>query len=283
MYRTLFVPALADRSLSASLLAAEPIARTLKSHISCLFVAEPIAPSPGMELGWSDELVTSAEDAMAELSENLGQAFMSFCADHNIDVVDQDYLAPAPRMSASWSSTRGETDERAASFARQADLIVMARPENPSRFGCRFEEALVARSGRPVLITPATPPLAMPGHPIVAWNGSREAARAVAMAMPMIQHAGAVTVVSVGDLPRDVPSAEDLSVCLHRQGVKATFRQVERQAEGVLATLEKAVTEFRGDLLVMGAYSHAQWREVVLGGVTRGILKGGNVPVLLAH
>ena len=283
MYRTIFVPALSDRSLSASLLAAEPIARTQKSHICCLFVAEPVAPSPGMEIGWSDELVTSAEEAMAELSDNLGRAFMTFCADHNIEVVDHDALSPSPQVTASWSSTRGVSDERAASFARQADLVVMARPESPSRFGCRFEEALVARSGRPVLITPPTPPVTMPGHPVVAWNGSREAARAVAIAMPMIRHAGTVTVVSVGELPRDVPSAEELSVTLHRHGVKATYRQLDRHPGGVLATLEGAVSEFRGDLLVMGAYSHAQWREVVLGGVTRDILKGGKIPVLLVH
>ena len=229
-------------------------------------------------------MVASHDEATAEMADNLGRAFLDFCADRNIDVVDSDEAQTPPRICASWSQSRGFGEERLPAFARQADLVVIARAEKQeSSLSTRMEEALIARSACPVLLAPAAPASTLPGHPVIAWNGSREAALAVSQALPFLEHAGKVTVVSVGELTPHVPTAADLAVSLKRQGINADHQHLEKPSGGVLETLTQVTADVRGDMLIMGAYSHSQWREVILGGVTRQILKASDLPVLLSH
>lgn len=283
MYRTLFVPALNDRSLTASLSAALPIARTYRSHIQCFHVLEEATHAPAIEVGWSADMVATHDQAAAELATNMSKVFLEFCADQNIEVEEPQHVMSPPQLAASWLQARGIGEDRYPAYSRMADLIVLARQAEPHSDGANhYEEALVSHSGRPVLLTPPTPPLTLPGHPVIAWNGSREAARALALATPFLEHASDVTVVTVGDLSAELATAEDVAVNLQRQGIKATARTYAKEGS-ILETIYSCAEDVRGDLLVLGAYSHAQWREILLGGVTRKVLNSGNLPVLLAH
>jgi nucleotide-binding universal stress UspA family protein len=124
-------------------------------------------------------------------------------------------------------------------------------------------------------------------HAIVAWNGSREAARAVNDALPILRGADQVEVMCAnpdrGELgDADLPGAD---LCLHlaRHGVKAEAQTLVASDLEIGDLLLSRAADHGADLIVMGAYGHARWREVVLGGVTRQLLEQMTVPVLMSH
>lgn len=120
---------------------------------------------------------------------------------------------------------------------------------------------------------------------LVAWDGGREAARALADAIPLLKRARFVTVVSVSKAP-EASTFEDIDVAayLDRQGVRASFTSIPRpDGVGTGATLLNQLSDRHADVLVMGAYGHARARERVLGGVTRALLQTMTVPVFMSH
>jgi nucleotide-binding universal stress UspA family protein len=149
------------------------------------------------------------------------------------------------------------------------------------------EEVILACS-RPVLVVPfARRRLDRIGtNVVVAWNGSREAGRAVQDAVPLLAMSGAVTVLLVDpEEDADIELAEDLVLHLARHGLYARTQVIRRELStlSVSDTLLAQVADLDADLLVMGAYGHSRLREMILGGVTRDILRNMNVPVLMAH
>ncbi|MBE9552893.1 MAG: universal stress protein, partial [Proteobacteria bacterium] len=118
---------------------------------------------------------------------------------------------------------------------------------------------------------------------LVAWNGSREAARAVSDAMPILEAADSIEVFAVE--PRgigDIPGA-DIAQHLARHGLKTDAAKTAGLDIEVGDVLLNQVADGGADLIVMGAYGHSRMRELVLGGATRHILGHMTVPVLLSH
>jgi nucleotide-binding universal stress UspA family protein len=140
--------------------------------------------------------------------------------------------------------------------------------------------------GRPVVALPYA------GHVgtfaenvLIAWDGSREAARAVADALPLLRRARFVTVTVVHRMHGTVaPEGIDVAAFLQRHGIHASFSTVPRVA-GISTgeTLLNRLSDLHADLLVMGAYGHPRVQERVLGGVTRTMLETMTVPVLMSH
>jgi nucleotide-binding universal stress UspA family protein len=121
---------------------------------------------------------------------------------------------------------------------------------------------------------------------LVAWDGGREAARAVNDALPILERAKSVTVLSVNPASEDGSRREpgaDISLHLARHGVKVEAqRRITTEISAGDAILNEIASK-GSDLLVMGAYGHSRLRELVLGGVTRQILGSMTVPVLMSH
>ena len=170
------------------------------------------------------------------------------------------------------------------------DLIVAAQPDPKGAASNQLDapERLVIESGRPVLLVPHAGRQTTPAkRVVVAWNGRREAARAVFDAMPLLQQADEVIVLWVnpqkeGDAAGDLPGV-DICRALARHGVKCSATQNIRPSADVGNTLLAAVKAQGGDLLVMGCYGHSRLREFVFGGATRHVLKHMDVPVLMSH
>ncbi|MGN5480865.1 universal stress protein [Cupriavidus basilensis] len=148
-------------------------------------------------------------------------------------------------------------------------------------------EALILESGRPVLVVPQTGQFPTAGaRAIIAWNGSREAARALHDALPWIAGASACIVCARTDKdPRpDATPVVHATRVLERHGVRV---QVETCSSGsdvsVGELLLSRAADFGADLIVMGAYGHGRMMELVLGGVTRALLSTMTVPVLFSH
>jgi nucleotide-binding universal stress UspA family protein len=176
-----------------------------------------------------------------------------------------------------------------ATNARYADLAIVgqADPDDAETPSYLPEEATLA-SGRPSLVIPYIgPPPTLGQRVTVAWNASREAARAVNDALPILERASAVDVVTVN--PSDAPFGDgeepgaDIALHLARHGIKVEVRRIETRDLDIANTILSHIADRDSDLLVMGAYGHSRLRELVLGGVTRTILRDMTVPVLMAH
>lgn len=187
---------------------------------------------------------------------------------------------------AQWMAEGGVAVDRAAVLGRYVDLVVAGQDEPEEYALGRVPAAeLVLSGGRPVLVVPyAFRSDAIARHVLVAWNGSREAARAVADAMPILESAERVTVLAVdpGSTLGDIPGA-DIALHLARHGISVEAARIESQGLNPADVLLNRVADLSVDMVVMGAYGRSRLRELVLGGVTHDILKHMTVPVLMSH
>ena len=175
-----------------------------------------------------------------------------------------------------------EAPELLVEYARLRDLTIL--PELNDRW---YAEAVVFGSGRPTLVLPQNPrarPFEL-GTVAVAWDFSRAAARAVSDAMPMLETAKRVRVVTVLNEKRldNKHSAEELSKNLSRHGIDVVLDRVDARGRPIGAVLEAYVVSHEADLLVMGAYGHSRLREFVLGGATNSLLSKPPLPILFSH
>ena len=179
--------------------------------------------------------------------------------------------------------------EALATHARYADVVILGQADPEDTVLPRYlPEEVTLASGRPSLVIPYIGPQATLGQRVtVAWDASREAARAVNDALPILTRAQAVNVVAVN--PREKPFGHgeqpgaDIAVHLARHGIKVEVQRIESRDVDVANIILSHIADQSSDLLVMGAYGHSRLRELVLGGVTRTILHDMTVPVFMAH
>ena len=189
-----------------------------------------------------------------------------------------------------------DESDQAASLVRHAhcsDLTLLTQADPTSREYRRARdlvEQVLLYSARPTLILPYAGRSDSIGTKVmVAWDDSREAARAVSDALPLLrlrlaEHVLVVNWNEAGAIENQAlrPRLDALHRWLMWQGVSAEVR-VETTDIGIAQAMLSRAAELRTDLIVMGAYGHARWTERVLGGATRGLLASMTVPVLMSH
>jgi len=195
-------------------------------------------------------------------------------------------------ISTEWRAPDWATAYTVQAEAHLADLLVVGQPD-PSDSDAftedNFVESVVLRCGRPVLVVPYAGRFPSVGKNVmVAWNGSREAARAIRDALPILLRADSVDIVSFvrPDLMRDpwLSPAQYAVAWLAGHGVQANLKEpVIGGGDEAGELLLSLAADRNTDLIVMGAYGHARTWELVLGGVTRTLLKSMTVPVLMSH
>jgi nucleotide-binding universal stress UspA family protein len=170
--------------------------------------------------------------------------------------------------------------------ARYADLVITGQPEPGDSLAMAFAGDLVLSVGRPVLFVPYAGRFSELGKRVlVAWNASREAARAVSDALPLLARADSVELVAFEPRSGDhgaLPAA-DIALYLARHGVKATAARQSAPQIDIGSQILSRAADTSADLIVMGGYGHSRLRELVLGGVTRSMLEAMTVPVLMSH
>jgi nucleotide-binding universal stress UspA family protein len=181
--------------------------------------------------------------------------------------------------------------------ARAADLVLLdqADPQHSSALMADVPAYVLMHAARPVLILPFAGSVAQVGKRIlVSWDASKEAARALTAALPMLAQAEAVT-IAVFDTGTDSAMVADALAAdpvpmLARHGIKAELalhtveaRRGPHRRHEVGDALLSLADEVGADLLVMGAYGHSRFRETILGGVTRTVFDAMTIPVLMAH
>jgi nucleotide-binding universal stress UspA family protein len=194
------------------------------------------------------------------------------------------------KLRGDWQIAEGMVAYTAGTLARQFDMSIVGQVDRrrPPLGTRKFvPEALFMESGRPALVVPCAGEFNTIGaNVLVAWDGSREAARAVNDAMPFLEQAARVSVVVFDRSPAaDEVVADPMTIVSHlaEHGVQASGT-IRKLREGSVAEALLACSGREGfDLLVMGGYGHSRLYEIVTGGTTRIILQQANVPVLLSH
>lgn len=174
-----------------------------------------------------------------------------------------------------------------ARIARTYDLCLLPRIDG---FDGQFEvaQSVVFASGRPVLAFKAGTAESLikgPDQVVIAWDGSRNAARALADALPILTRARQVRILTVLNEKPGLPAAGGAEVQRHLQahGVSAALDEVDADGEAIGAVFDRYLEHHKPDLLVMGAYGHSRIREFLLGGATQHILTRHPCPVFLSH
>lgn len=273
-YKTLLVHVDGSRQNDARVAFALDMARTHNAHLVGAYVVCQEMFRPLLR-----------RDAPLSLPALEAQAAERMTAAH------ERFVAAAQRAGCTfeWQTPPGDALEAATLHARHADLVIASQedPDDPDSHVARdFIEDLVMEAGRPVIVLPHASRIASFGQNVViGWDGSREAARAVVDALPLLKRARFVTVSTVEKHPNpDEPSGIDISGYLERQGVRAGFTSTQRiSGMSTGATLLDQCSAVHADLLVMGAYAHARALERVLGGVTRTLLQTMTTPVLMSR
>jgi nucleotide-binding universal stress UspA family protein len=228
------------------------------------------------DAGLIDTMVTDAES----LSADTKAAFLKTTARYDLAERGEQ---PPTASCAGWRDQVGPATGLIAARARFFDLVVLGRSDRVvDDVGSDVIEGTLMESGRPVLLAPETPPAIFGETIVIGWDGSARSVHAVAAAMPLLREAKRIVVVTVGDKPdADAPALGEHLRC---HGLACEIEAVAHIA-GVDAgeQLLSSARDAGADLLVMGAFGHAPWREALFGGATRTVVDSSLLPVLLTH
>ena len=185
------------------------------------------------------------------------------------------------------STLPGEAAAILGATARLYDLAVVAQPEfERDTFDNTLAQEILFQSGGPVLFMPYTFKGAFHARRVgICWDGSRLAARAVRDAMPLLELAEAITIITInaaGSVPADA-SAAHLMRYLSRLGVPTEIDSVKTEKANIQSSILSLAADESLNLLVMGGYGHSRLKEIVFGGVTRQMLESMTVPTLMSH
>ncbi|MES2128283.1 MAG: universal stress protein [Pseudomonadota bacterium] len=204
-----------------------------------------------------------------------------------------NFLTTVPRLGVQSYEGRLVRDEAGVGMnlqARYADLVVIGQTDGSDVVPGElpdFPSYVMMHSARPLLLVPSKGHFADLGdRPLVAWNASREATRALASALPLLKKASMVDVVIINayeepDMHGEQPGA-DIGLYLARHGVKVDVHNLATELDTGNALLSLAA-DLSSDMLVTGGYGHSRFREILLGGATRTLFNNMALPLWLAH
>ena len=283
--RKLLLPLTGTAAGESALATALKVAQMWNAHVLALHVrvdSRDVAPLAGEGLSGAmiEEMMSATEKESSDRAHAVHAMFDRFVARHQVSLAAPHYNLN--HATAAFASVTGREEDIVAQQARLSDLTIVPHPQSEDDVSSSDAlHAVLFDSGRPVMVAPHTPPATIGSRICVAWNGTAESAAGVLAAIPWMQRADAIRVLTAEGYQRRGPEAQDLAEYLALHGLKAeiaTFQPVDRT---VGMGLLKAAQDFGADLLVMGAYSHSRLRQLILGGVTRVVLEKAGLPVIM--
>lgn len=225
-----------------------------------------------------DHLETKAKT----FSEVAAEHVREFCAASKIEICD----TPADRknVTASFREDNDTTIERLIFHARQSDLVVLGRAKQTQGLSPDTLEHLVRNCARPVILAATAAPQTLTGTVMVCWKKSDNVARAVAAAMPILANAKRVVFTNVAKRnERDTEAVHDLARQFVHNGISTDAQVIPVNNIGISGLLSAAAEDCRADLVVMGAYGHSRFRELIFGSCTEALIRDADRPILLMH
>jgi len=274
-YKTILVHLNDSRRVEKVLEPAAQLAARFNAHLIGLHVCSGVPASP---IPMASSALGSIVAAERKNAEAIADTFKHMTR-------GQPYVAEWQLQKVSHLNLAGVVMER----GRAANLIVAGQtdPEWDLSPVMDFPEHLALESGRPVLVIPYAGRYSTVGRRVViAWKASRESARAAFDALPLLFDADAVHILEVKKRADDASTlAPDTSIAtaLARHGVKSEVRTSIASDISVGDEILSRAADLDADLLVMGAYGHSRFRELVFGGVTRHIARHMTLPTLFSH
>lgn len=271
-YRTMLLQMFEDPHLDHRLAAAAALAERFQAHL----VGLNVSPPPVMPFGYGEaaayvgpEVFEAQREAAHAIAERLHAAF--------------DKALEGTALSSIWRDEEGDQSMLYARAAATVDLVItgQVRGDMLDAMVPNVCESLVTESGGPVLMLPAGAVDAAFGKRVMlGWNGKKEAKRALTDALPFLETADTVWLVTAGD-PEEVRLDRAVRM-LGRHDVLAKELVLDDQGQEPGALLLEQAQANDADLLVMGAYGHSRLREMILGGATRHVLHNATLPVLFS-
>jgi nucleotide-binding universal stress UspA family protein len=257
--------------------AAAALAEEWDAHLVGLHVMEGIVFYPRYPVGLPQSIYGTVRKAQTARAGRLETAFRNATAGRE--------------ARAEWRLLAAENDlpaDRAVESARAADLVVMgAAPSEGDAFQQHFlQEAVIRRAGRPVLVVPpGTAPFGI-DRVLAGWRDTAQATRAVHDLVPLMRSGGALRLVAFEDGPRLGDAGDqmtDLAAALARHGLEVEIARRGDRVPSVQEALEAEARDWGADLLAVGAYGHSRAYDMVLGAVSRGLLRATRMPVLFSR
>jgi nucleotide-binding universal stress UspA family protein len=210
------------------------------------------------------------------------KTFEGFCETNAVPMTDKVVL---DQVSASWHEEFGRVSEVLIQRGRLADAVAIARPgvkKSTIRRSPAGEnlQAVMLFTGRPVLIVPPEWKPRRVQHAAIGWNESLEASRALALAMPWLPQMSSVHVVVSA---KREPRVKELLHYLAWHNVKADVQLLDGRGETVGEAMLNICSDIGADFLVVGGFSHARARELLIGGVTRHLLAHSSIITVMVH
>jgi nucleotide-binding universal stress UspA family protein len=252
------------------------IAETFEAHVGAVaFSYEPVIPPTvmgGIPASLIDEQRADNEKAAAGALAKFDAAAKRAGVSFESRIVGASLAGAADTFGA---------------MARRFDLSVIAQAE-PDKIAPEelIAEGALFGSGRPIVVVPYIQKTGLKlDRVMVAWDASRNAARAIADAMPFLAKAASIDVVIVAsERPKsDEVAGADIGHHLARHGLKVEVKRIVATDTDIANTILSHAADSSADFIVMGGYGHSRLREFILGGATRGILSSMTVPVLMSH
>ena len=277
--KTILIPIEQHEDTNSALQTALLIAQRFDSYIEGFALQSSVNEFATFDMG-GVSLVPYTEENIEE-AKKARTTFDFFMQEHGVP-----RSGPAVSgLSFGWLEDAPDGANTVGSYGRVFDLIVLRRPgTKPTGLHNHALESGLFESGRPILLAPPIPPKQIATNVLIAWNGSTEQTRAIVFAMPLLEKAKRVTVLSIpGGTGVPGPSAEQVTRSLQRNGIPATLLTVELAGRSTGATILATAAEQGCDLLIKGAYTQSRLRQFIFGGATRHILANATLPVFMAH
>ena len=285
MIRKILVPVRGDGKGDNVLRHAAVLAHGHKAHIEvthCRARAEDLMPYGVPIPDFLRKQILEQSAQVADLEEvGMREELRALAVELQLE--NQDHPT-GDRASVAFTEEVGRQVDVIKRRGRLADIIAVAQPDLDRNLGTNTLKAALFHSGRPVLMCPHqdAAPASLGKSIAIAWNGSSEAARALAQNMPAIQGASKVTILSNGRNAGSGTTAEDVIEYLRMHGSSAEIVLFEGGSSVGKALLAKCA-DIGADLLLMGAYSDSHERETLFGGNTQTIVDKSKMPVLFSH
>ena len=275
MYRTILVCLDSAERVDRLLDVVLPIARKHGAHVVGLHVTPSALADLATEI--SVDYLEETRKALHRAADAVRTAF--------------EARAAAAAVSMEWRCEEPTGPDYARAVTRHAlcaDLVVVAQSHASQWQGGGLVTEVLFEAGRPILFVPREGHYATVGErPVVAWNGTRESARAAFDAIPLLSAAEVVRLVAVdphrSDAKTGLAPAADFAASLARHGLKIESHVTYSGDIAVADALLNMLADVGADLLVMGCYGHSRIREMLFGGVTRQILQQMTAPVLMSR
>ncbi|GAB4355103.1 MAG: universal stress protein [Gammaproteobacteria bacterium] len=254
------------------------LAQSQQARLAGLYVVTPLDIPDHIRAQLSSEVIERQQQAAEQMAEQCRETFTEIAAKFDIE--------------PDWTVAHGDLSRQITRQTRYYDLVVLGQhgADNDVQPGSgKLPDSVVLASGRPVMIVPGdAPPREVGRDLLVAWDGSRQAVRAISDNLPLLVSAQRVVVLVVNThgarRQEEIElTGANISRHLNRHGVHAEPIQVQAKEHNVGQAILGQAAETGSDAIVMGAWGHQKWQEMILGGVTRFMLEHADRPVIMSH